>query len=103
MDDRALAGRVMAAIEAEYRRALEGVLAVTGQRELLERMPVLRLSVALRNPYVDPLNCAQVSALRRWREGCPLGPAEEREWCNQALTAILDSINGIAAGVQMTG
>jgi phosphoenolpyruvate carboxylase len=101
--DDALRERVMGAIEAEYHRARDAVLAVTGQRQLLERMPVLQRSIALRNPYVDPLHCVQVSTLRQWRRGCPLGPAEEQEWCNAALSTILHSINAIAAGVQTTG
>ena len=98
-----LSNRIMGMIEAEYRLAVEGVLAVTGQRTLLERMPVLRGSIVLRNPYLDPLHCAQVSTLRQWRQGSPMGPGREQAWCDATLSTILHSINAIAAGVQITG
>lgn len=103
VEDADLSERIMGMIEAEYRRAVEGVLAVTGQERLLDRMPVLQSSIAMRNPYLDPLHCLQVSTLRRWRRGCPLGADEQQEWCNAALTTILHTINAIAAGVQITG
>ena len=103
VQDRALAEEIMGRIEEEFRLAVDSILAVTGQRRLLERLPVLAESVALRNPYVDPLHCVQVAMLRRWRQGCPLGPAEAQSWCELALSTILHSINAIAAGVEMTG
>jgi len=103
VEDEALRVAVMERIEAEHRLACDGVLAATGQSTLLERQVGLRSSVAVRNPYVDPLHCAQVTSLRVWRRGCPLGPAEEREWCNLVLGIILNSINAIADGVEMTG
>ncbi len=45
------------------------VLAVTGQRALLESDPVLARSLRLRNPYVDPLSLIQIELLRRKRQG----------------------------------
>ena len=35
-------------------RAIHGVLAIAGHRELLEATPVIRRSIDVRNPYVDP-------------------------------------------------
>ncbi|MHB1417586.1 MAG: phosphoenolpyruvate carboxylase [Chloroflexota bacterium] len=101
--DEDLARRMMARIEEEHERTLNSILAVTGQSRLLDSMPVLQTSVIMRNPYVDPLHCAQVASLRSWRGGCPLGPADEQAWCERALSTILHSINGVAEGVEMTG
>ncbi len=90
--DGALAERVFGAIRAEHAAAEEAVLAIVGARELLERHPVLRQSVRLRNPYVDPMNAIQVELLKRWRGG------EEA-----ALRPLLRSIAGIAAALRNTG
>ena len=49
-------------------RAVDTVLAVTGHHVLLEANPVLRRSIDVRNPYVDPINLVQVELLRRVRE-----------------------------------
>ena len=49
-------------------RAIDAVLAVTGHHVLLEANPVLRRSIDVRNPYVDPINLVQVELLRRLRE-----------------------------------
>ena len=46
-------------------RAVDAVLAVTGHHVLLEANPVLRRSIDVRNPYVDPINLVQVELLRR--------------------------------------
>ncbi|MBV9583197.1 MAG: phosphoenolpyruvate carboxylase [Chloroflexi bacterium] len=85
---------VFSAILGEYELAVECVLAVTQQHELLERSPVLARSIKLRNPYVDALHVAQLALLRRFRAGDPDA---------EVLDAIHHSINGIAAGLQTTG
>jgi phosphoenolpyruvate carboxylase len=90
--DEELRDELFAAIEAEHARAVEGVLAATGVSFLLERHPMLRRSVDLRNPYVDPMNAVQVELLRRHRAG-------ERE----AQVPLLRSIAGIAAALRNTG
>jgi phosphoenolpyruvate carboxylase len=84
-------------IEEEWRRTVALLPEVTGTG-LLESSPVLRRSIALRNPYVDPLNFVQVALLRRLRameDGAPERPPVQR------LVAL--SVNGIAAGLQNTG
>jgi len=58
-------------------------------------MPVLRRSIQRRNPYVDPLSIIQLVLLARLRRG-----DEPRE---ELLTAVLESINGIASGLKNTG
>jgi phosphoenolpyruvate carboxylase len=79
-------------IEAEHARAVSGVLAATGVTRLLERQPMLRRSIDLRNPYVDPMNALQVELLRRHRAGD-----------GSAQLPLLRSIAGIAAALRNTG
>ncbi len=43
------------------------VLAVTGQKELLEAAPLLRRTLAVRDDYLLPLHALQVSLLGRTR------------------------------------
>jgi phosphoenolpyruvate carboxylase len=79
-------------IEAERARAIAGVHAATGVERLLERQPVILRSIALRNPYVDPMNALQVELLRRYRNGD-----------ETAQLPLLRSIAGIAAALRNTG
>jgi len=90
----ALRDRVFNKLEAEFHLARRGVLAVTGQAELLETNPVLARSIRLRNPYVDPMSFIQVDLLRRKRAG------DNSESIDRAIAA---SINGISAGLRNTG
>lgn len=85
-------GALFDEIEAEHARAVAGVLAATGSARLLERQPMLRRSIDLRNPYVDPMNALQVELLRRHRAGDA-----------SARLPLLRSITGIAAALRNTG
>jgi len=75
-------------------RAVDAVLAVTAHDALLEANPVLRRSIDVRNPYVDPINLVQVELLRRLRGPDP-DPA--------LFDAFVVTVNGIAAGMRNTG
>ena len=75
-------------------RAIDAVRAVTGHDVLLEENQVLRRSIDVRNPYVDPINLVQVELLRRVREKDP-DPA--------LFDAFVVTVNGIAAGMRNTG
>jgi phosphoenolpyruvate carboxylase len=81
-------------LRARLLRTAEAVLATTGHRELLEQNPVLRRSISVRNPYVDPINLVQVEVLRRLRK-----PGTDQ----RLHDALLVTINGIAAGMRNTG
>jgi len=94
VEDEGLRERVFKMLEEEFERTRRMVLAVTGQKELLERNAVLSNSIRLRNPYVDPMSLLQVDLLRRKRAG------EKSEELNRAITA---TINGISAGLRNTG
>ncbi len=79
-------------IAAEHARVEAAVLAATGVSSLLERHPMIRRSVDLRNPYVDPMNALQIELLRRHRAGD-----------ETAQLPLLRSIAGIAAALRNTG
>ena len=89
---------VFACIRAEHARSTAAICAITGEHYLLERSPVMKLSIDRRNPYVDPLNFIQVALLRRIRGQSPGTPEHDR-----ALDLVLATVNGIAAGMKTTG
>src|SRR5581483_7697936 len=86
--DAALAERMFGAIEREHELTVSEVLRAAGVEHLLERQPVLRRSIELRNPYVDPMNAIQVELLRRHR-------ADDES----ARLPLMRSIAGIAAAL----
>jgi phosphoenolpyruvate carboxylase len=96
VEDASIRDSILARIERELDLACRWVLVASGQDRLLERAPVLRRSIALRNPYVDPIHCVQVELLREWRAG---GSRED----DPRLRTLLQTVNGIAAGLQTTG
>ena len=83
-------------IRDAFERTVERVLAVRGGGALLDRDPALQRSIRLRNPYVDPMSFLQIDLLRRWREAG--SPAE-----GALFDALLETVNGIAEGLQNTG
>lgn len=91
--------RLFEMIEAEHARTVSAILQVTGQDSLLERAPVLRRTLAVRDSYLTPIHDLQLSLLRRvraaQRAGEPQDPDVER--------ALLLCVNGIAAGLRNTG
>jgi phosphoenolpyruvate carboxylase len=70
------------------------LLAITGQKELLDLNPLLKRSIRNRFPYLDPLNHIQIELLRRHRAG----ETDERVQRGIHLT-----INGVAAGLRNSG
>ncbi|MEX1006096.1 MAG: phosphoenolpyruvate carboxylase [Acidimicrobiia bacterium] len=80
-------------ITEEYVRTSEEIARITGNA-LLDRLPILQRTLAVRDYYLDPLNYLQVSLLERSRAG------EQDEALERAL---LLTVNGIAAGMRNTG
>ena len=81
----------------EFARTERMVLLVVEADQLLAKEPVLRRSIKVRNPYVDPMNYLQVALLQKLKR-------EQDAARRQQLTAaVLSSVNGIAAGLQNTG
>jgi phosphoenolpyruvate carboxylase len=97
VEDLALRDRVFGAINAEYKRSVEGICRVAGIKELLENEPQLKTSLQARNRYVDPLTTIQVELLKRLRSK----PEPELEHALEE--AMLLCINGVAAGLKNTG
>jgi phosphoenolpyruvate carboxylase len=89
--------RLFELVAAEHERAVAAVLEIVEAQALLDRHPVVQRSIALRNPYVDPMNAIQVELLRRYREAAD---DAERELVRRPL---LRSIAGIAAALRNTG
>jgi len=96
-------------IMEEYRLSCEAVLRITGQKHLLDNSSFLQQSIALRNPYVDPMSYLQVRLLKERRK-----PTKERRHAVESdqggehasdaiLDALLMTINGVAVGLQNTG
>jgi phosphoenolpyruvate carboxylase len=83
-----------AALRARLARATAAVLAVTGHREPVDTTPVLRRSIDVRNPYVDPINLVQIELLTRIRRSPP---------SPELTRAFAITVNGIAAGMRNTG
>jgi phosphoenolpyruvate carboxylase len=80
-------------ITEEYVRTSEEIARLTGNA-LLDRLPILQRTLAVRDYYLDPLNYLQVSLLERSRAG---------EQDEQLERALLLTVNGIAAGMRNTG
>ena len=72
-------------------------LQIAEAAQLLEKEAVMRRSIKVRNPYVDPMNYIQVALLRRLRTESDADAAQ------RLRGAILLSVNGIAAGLQNVG
>jgi phosphoenolpyruvate carboxylase len=96
--DPALRDAVLGRIEAEHELAGRMVVAITGQKSLLDNQPGLQRSIRLRNPYVDPLNYVQVELLRRLRS-----LDEDDPQRSEIAAAVLRTINGVAAAMKNTG
>jgi len=91
--------RIFGIIAQEFSRTEQAILAITGQKTLLEREPVLAKSVQLRNPYIDPLNYIQVEMIRRLR-----GLEDKTTKEADALRAVIElTINGVSGGLKNTG
>jgi len=99
VDEPELREHIFPRIKAEYERTRAHLLAITGQKALLERNPVLRRSILYRFPYLDPLNHVQVEMLRRYRAA----QEGEREDSERIRRGVHISINGIAAALRNSG
>jgi phosphoenolpyruvate carboxylase len=96
--DRQLVPAPLQPLGEEFRqrlsRAVAALLQVTGHQHLLEGNPVLRRSIDVRNPYVDPINLVQIEIVRRLRQG---------DHDPRLKDAFVVTVNGIAAGMRNTG
>jgi len=96
--DERLRAHVYQRVRAEYELTIAEVFAVSGATQLIADNPTLALSLARRNPYLDPLNHIQVALLKRYRAS-PGDDTQPSMW----LDPLLRSINAVAAGMRNTG
>jgi phosphoenolpyruvate carboxylase len=82
-------------IQEEFALSCAMVCEIKEVGALLDGDRTLQRSIALRNPYVDPMNLMQIDLLKRWRDG---GRADRA-----LFEALLASVNGIGMGLQTTG
>jgi phosphoenolpyruvate carboxylase len=92
----------------EYSLSRDGVLAITNSKDLLDHTAYLQQSIALRNPYVDPLSFLQVKLIKQLREqqhrqSMPDMKRGQVPESDRLLEAVLMTINGVAIGLQNTG
>jgi len=81
-------------IRAEWELTRRHLLDILGQDDFLADNPLLKRSLQLRSPYLDPLNHLQVELLKRHRAG---------ETDERVARGIHLSINGIASGLRNSG
>ncbi|MEJ2050870.1 MAG: phosphoenolpyruvate carboxylase, partial [Calditrichota bacterium] len=92
-------GQILSMVVEEYQRSRDAVKRIVGVEDLLENIPWLERSIAVRNPYVDPLNFIQVAWLQQLRS---MGETDaERKRNVEALIRL--TIYGIASGMRTTG
>jgi phosphoenolpyruvate carboxylase len=92
--DKALREAIFPHLKAEWQASIDALLAITGEKELLDLNPLLKRSIRNRFPYLDPVNHIQIELLRRHRAG----ETDERVQRGIHLT-----INGVAAGLRNSG
>ncbi|MDD2662437.1 MAG: phosphoenolpyruvate carboxylase [Dechloromonas sp.] len=92
--DAGLRERIFGRIRAEWELTRKHLLAILEQDDFLADNPMLKRSLQLRAPYMDPLNHLQVELLKRHRAG----DTDERVARGIHLT-----INGIASGLRNSG
>ena len=93
--DTALREQFVPRIAEEHAKTVAAVLSIGEHDRLLAADPTLARSIELRNPYVDPISFLQLRLLRDYRASAERDP--------KLRDAIRLSINGIAAGLRVTG
>ena len=92
--DAELRERIFNQIKAEWALTKKHLLTILEQVDFLADNPMLKRSLQLRSPYMDPLNHLQVELLKRHRAG---------ETDERLARGIHLSINGVASGLRNSG
>lgn len=80
-------------LRENLQQAIELIRGLAPESSLLSQQPWIKESIALRNPYTDPLNLLQVELLKRVRE----------DTNHDLELALMITMTGIAAGMRNTG
>ncbi len=83
-------------LRTRFGRLNECLLQVLDQQELLEKTPLIRQAIEVRNPYIDPLHGLQAELLQRNRDADGAISAD-------LSRALMVTMAGIAAGLRNTG
>jgi phosphoenolpyruvate carboxylase len=102
LTDSELYDKFFSRILREYELTKAAVLRIAQHQNLLDKVPYLKHSIAIRNPYVDPLSYLQVHLIKllRERDEADEGVSIKQD---QLLETVLMTINGVAEGLQNTG
>jgi phosphoenolpyruvate carboxylase len=92
--DPALREAAFGAIEAEFERTRDALLAIRRQSALLERDAELAAHIRYRRPYLEALNHLQIELISRHRQG---------DDDPQVREGILLTMNGVATGLRNSG
>jgi phosphoenolpyruvate carboxylase len=92
-------------------RTRQSVLGLTGCEDLSSGFQLLRQSMKVRNPYVDPLNVMQAEMMKRLRAANAAAEAAASASTSASGTgekqiledALVVSINGVAQGLKNSG
>jgi phosphoenolpyruvate carboxylase len=98
VDDVTVRGAVLELVETELSRTTDAILRITGASSIAERFPQLRRRIETRRPMLDRVGREQIELLHRFRAA-----ANDPEQRNAYLSALLLSINCVAAGFGTTG
>ncbi|MBS8268857.1 phosphoenolpyruvate carboxylase [Halomonas litopenaei] len=83
-------------LRERFGRLNEELLKILDQQELLEKTPLIRQAIEVRNPYIDPLHGLQAELLQRNRDADGAISAD-------LSRALMVTMAGIAAGLRNTG
>lgn len=99
VEDAQIRHKVFSHIKESFDESTHWVLQVSEHKTLLDNRPMLQRLIALRNPYIDPLNFLQIRLLRQLRG---LGDPNSLE-AQQLMRDVFLTIGGVAGGLKSTG
>lgn len=98
--DQDTARRLFEQVFEAYNKTKDAILSVTQRQTLLEHRPIFQRQIIARNKWLRPLHLLQVETLHRLRSR----PTDDMSKESQRLRDVmLQTFNGIAAGLRSTG
>ena len=81
-------------IDKESKKVKRALKLVTDNSELLDDNPILKNTLKVRNAYLDPLSLIQILLMKK---------LSDKDITEEERTALLLTVNGLAAGLRNTG